>query len=71
MTAEGTNAARGAAVTAFDSIEAPERWQKSNLTDGWFPGLARKESRDVETAKQRRQDLIANFTEAGESIEYT
>jgi mono/diheme cytochrome c family protein len=32
--AAGTNLARGKAVTALDSIEAPVRWRKSNLTDG-------------------------------------
>ncbi|MBL8864640.1 MAG: DUF1553 domain-containing protein [Planctomycetia bacterium] len=32
--AAGTNVARGKAVTALDSIEAPVRWRKSNLTDG-------------------------------------
>ena len=30
----GKNVAAGAAVTALDSIEAPVRWRKSNLTDG-------------------------------------
>ncbi|MFM8326883.1 MAG: discoidin domain-containing protein, partial [Pirellulaceae bacterium] len=35
---EGMNLAAGKAVEAFDSIEAPARWQKSNLTDGKFPG---------------------------------
>ena len=33
---DGTNLARGAAVTALDSIEAPVRWQRANLTDGIF-----------------------------------
>jgi len=33
---DGTHLARGAAVTALDSIEAPVRWQRANLTDGIF-----------------------------------
>ncbi len=32
------NVALGAAVTALDSIEAPPRWRKTNLTDAYFPG---------------------------------
>ena len=32
--AAGHNAAKGRPVEAFDSIEAPPRWRKSNLTDG-------------------------------------
>ncbi len=35
--AAGVNMARGAAVTATDSIEAPPRWQLANLTDGLWP----------------------------------
>lgn len=30
----GKNVARGASVTSLDSIEAPVRWRRSNLTDG-------------------------------------
>ncbi len=33
----GKNAAQGRPVMAFDSIEAPPRWQKTNLTDGLAP----------------------------------
>jgi hypothetical protein len=33
---DGRNAARGATVTALDSIEAPVRWRKANLVDGYF-----------------------------------
>ena len=31
---EGHNVARGALVTSLDSIEAPARWSRENLTDG-------------------------------------
>ena len=34
----GQNLALGKPVTALDSIEAPIRWQKTNLTDGGYPG---------------------------------
>lgn len=33
----GANVARGAKVTSLDSIEAPPRWRKTNLTDGKYP----------------------------------
>ncbi len=35
----GTNVALGAKVASLDSIEAPPRWRRGNLTDGYFPGL--------------------------------
>jgi hypothetical protein len=40
LTSSGGNAAAGRPVSALDSIEAPVRWQKSNLTDGYYPGAA-------------------------------
>ncbi len=35
--ADGNNRALKATVSALDSIEAPNRWRKSNLTDGLYP----------------------------------
>ncbi len=37
LTADGKNAALNAEVTSLDSIEAPIRWGKKNLTDGIWP----------------------------------
>jgi hypothetical protein len=37
LTEDGKNAALKAEVTALDSIEAPIRWSKKNLTDGIWP----------------------------------
>jgi hypothetical protein len=37
LRADGTDAARGAAVTSLDSIEAPPRWGAANLVDGIYP----------------------------------
>ena len=34
---DGKNLAQGAKVTALDSIQAPVRWRRANLTDGHFP----------------------------------
>ena len=52
----GANVARGAAVTALDSIEAPPRWRGENLVDGEFPAptpdtLALRAERDALLAK--------------------
>ncbi len=38
LSPEGKNVALGAKVTAPDSIEAPVRWAKKNLTDGIYSG---------------------------------
>ena len=37
LDADGKNIAQGAAVESLDSIEAPDRWRRANLTDGIFP----------------------------------
>lgn len=38
LDSDGINVAKGKNVTAFDSIEAPVRWQKQNLVDGYYFG---------------------------------
>ncbi len=47
----GNNLATGGLVTAKDSIEAPDRWQKSNLVDGYFFGAEKNHSGMTETAR--------------------
>ncbi len=42
---DGTNLAQGRPVTARDSIEAPPRWRKTNLTDGIAPVARTQEDR--------------------------
>lgn len=37
--ADNKNVASGTAVTALDSIEAPVRWRKANLVDGYYFGV--------------------------------
>ncbi|HEX3148886.1 MAG TPA: DUF1553 domain-containing protein [Gemmataceae bacterium] len=61
----GKNVAAGASVTALDSIEAPVRWRKSNLTDGYAPGMgatgdltALKKERDALVARTAGQQLV-------------
>jgi hypothetical protein len=58
----GSNAASGAAVTAMDSIEAPARWQQSNLTDGWYPGLSTPDSAEFARLKSARDELLERCT---------
>ena len=60
----GANVALGAQVTAIDSIEAPVRWQKSNLTDGWYPGVSNAESTELVRLRKERSELIAANTSA-------
>ncbi|MFO0976302.1 MAG: DUF1553 domain-containing protein [Planctomycetaceae bacterium] len=40
LDATGKNVAAQATVTALDSIEAPDRWRQTNLTDGIWPTAA-------------------------------
>ena len=47
FTPTGENAAAGATVTALDSIEAPVRWTKMNLVDGYFVGAPAASSEAV------------------------
>ena len=54
LTPDGENAALGKLVTSLDSIQAPVRWQRKNLVDGYYFGVAA--SPDV-------QNRIARFSE--------
>ena len=57
--ADGTSVATNAAVTALDSIEAPERWRKSNLTDAIWPATADPDAaRALSEAQQARDALL-------------
>ena len=62
LTADGNNVALGATVSALDSIEAPARWQKLNLTDGWQPGASVADSGELATLRKDRDALIARAT---------
>jgi hypothetical protein len=55
----GKNLADGAEVTALDSIEAPPRWRRSNLVDGYFPGAEQSEARELARLKEERSRLVA------------
>ncbi len=50
----GSNIAAESTITAFDSIEAPPRWQSSNLVDGQFP---QPESAEAQQAANELQEF--------------
>jgi Protein of unknown function (DUF1553)/Protein of unknown function (DUF1549) len=63
--ADGKNLAAAATVTGLDSIEAPPRWRKSNLVDGYWYG--KKNDGDATTLaslQKKREALIAQVAPA-------
>ena len=59
LAADGTNVAAHATVTALDSIEAPERWRMSNLTDAIWPAAADPDAaRTLSEVLQARNALL-------------
>lgn len=54
----GSNLAQGRPVRALDSIEAPPRWRKANLTDGIAPETPSKDEKD-DLIRQREALLIS------------
>jgi hypothetical protein len=60
MAPDGRNVAHGAAVTALDSIEAPVRWRRTNLTDGiWPEPIDREASQALQRARFELADILA------------
>lgn len=60
---DGANAALNAPVTALDSIEAPVRWARKNLTDGIWPNAADEEaSARLVSATVRHQLMLEQLT---------
>nr|WP_246128192.1 DUF1553 domain-containing protein [Planctopirus ephydatiae] len=61
----GNNVALQSAVTSLDSIEAPERWRKSNLTDGiWASAGDEAAMKQLAEAQQQRQVILERITTA-------
>ncbi|MEO6741120.1 MAG: DUF1553 domain-containing protein [Chthoniobacteraceae bacterium] len=58
---DGKNFAQGKPVTALDSIEAPPRWRKANLTDGIAP--VAQSADEKEKLVQERETLLLGFAE--------
>ncbi len=55
------NIARGKPVTSLDSIEAPPRWRRTNLTDGLAPPVVTRENK--EQLVQARENLLVSFAD--------
>lgn len=60
--AADNNVALGKEVTALDSVEAPPRWRKSNLTDGIFPTAVTSADKDQLIAEL--ESLLLSFADA-------
>ena len=59
---QGNNVALNATVTALDSIEAPVRWAKSNLTDGvWAQAGDPTASHDLAEANKIRNAILGRI----------
>jgi hypothetical protein len=57
--AEGNNVALHAAVTSLDTIEAPVRWSRANLTDGiWATAADPDAVEQLAAAQRRRQEIL-------------
>ncbi len=60
LTPDGQNVALGKKVTSLDSIEAPVRWQRRNLVDGYYFGVnaAPKAQARIERLNAERKSLL-------------
>jgi hypothetical protein len=70
---DGVNAALGRPVTSLDSIEAPVRWARSNLVDGYYYGIARDADQPVRLVElqAQRAALIDSVLSADQKLERT
>ena len=62
--AAGKNLAAGAAITSLDSIEAPPRWRRSNLVDGYFYGIGGTSSDKLATLRKERSAMLDRATDS-------
>lgn len=64
LDARGENAAAGKPVRALDSIEAPPRWARRNLVDGYYVGVAGDSpvSGTLLELRERRDALLEGAT---------
>jgi multidrug efflux pump subunit AcrA (membrane-fusion protein)/mono/diheme cytochrome c family protein len=67
---EGTNVAQGAVVTSQDSIEAPVRWGRRNLTDGYYYGVGSEAGREIEQLQSQREAILARVLEGELAAEF-
>ena len=58
LTPQGINAAASATVTSLDSIEAPVRWARKNLVDGYYFGAGKAEPGQIVKLNDARRSLL-------------
>ncbi|MEX2212723.1 MAG: DUF1553 domain-containing protein [Phycisphaeraceae bacterium] len=54
----GENIATGSTITSLDSIEAPVRWRRTNLVDGYYYGIGKVDHAELATLQERRAAII-------------
>ncbi len=58
----GKNRALKAKVSSLDSIEAPNRWRRTNLTDGiWAQGSDKASGREISKLNKEKVELMAKL----------
>ena len=65
--ADGENRARGMKVTSVDSIQAPVRWQRKNLVDGYYYGKTSSSDNtpaNLKAARAARRELLKDAVDA-------
>jgi len=62
LTPDGSNAASNKRVTSLDSIQAPVRWQRKNLVDGYYFGVTAAPDIQIRVAKlvDERAEILAS-----------
>ncbi len=71
LTPQGINAAAGATVTSLDSIEAPVRWTRKNLVDGYYFGAGKAEPQQIVKLNEARRMLLEKALDAETRKELT
>ena len=64
FTIEGKNVANNAAVASLDSIEAPVRWGRKNLVDGYYFGQATGAVEKIAAVSKQREELVTKLLDA-------
>ncbi len=62
LTPDGSNAAANKRVTSLDSIQAPVRWQRKNVVDGYYFGVTAAPDIQIRVAKlmDERAEILAS-----------
>lgn len=66
---DGKNAAAGATVSSLDSIETPPRWKRTNLVDGYYPGMGLNDPDKLAPLIERRSDILASSATSAQQAE--